>query len=458
MTTITPSISHPGDELGGLIVLPADARYDEARLAWNLAVDQRPAAVVFPESVDDVVAVVRFAARRGLRVAPQSSGHGASALGDLGDTILLKTERMRGVAVDPVARTARVRAGTLWRDVTAAAADHGLAALQGSAPDVAVAGYTLGGGLSFLSRKYGLAANNVRSIELVAADGRVVRCDCENEPDLFWALRGGGGSFGIVTEIEFELFALAEVYAGVLWYPIERAGDVLHRWRDLTQSGPTEELTTLGRLLNLPPIRQIPEPVRGKSFAVVEVIHAGEPAHADELLAPLRSLGPVNDTVRSVSMPALGQLHMDPEHPVSGVGDGLMLADLPAAAVDAFVEAAGAGSAFPLLSVELRHLEGELGRRRPENGALAALDALYAMYAVGMTPVRELEAPVREQVGAVKAALAPWAARHMYLNFAERDRDPAAFWAEPAYERLRRIKAAIDPDGLMRANHPVDCH
>ena len=141
---------------------------------------------------------------------------------------------------------------------------------------MAVAGYTLGGGLSFLSRKYGLAANNVRSIELVTADGRVVRCDREHEPDLFWALRGGGGSFGVVTEIELELFALAEVYAGVLWYPIERAADVLHVWRELTRSDPTEELTTLGRLLNLPPIPQIPEPVRGKSFVVVEVIHAGE--------------------------------------------------------------------------------------------------------------------------------------------------------------------------------------
>ncbi len=455
MKTITPSIGRPGDEVHGTIVLPADSRYDEARLAWNLAVDQRPDAVVFPDSGDDVVAAVRFAAERGLRIAAQSSGHGASALGPLQDTVLLKTERMRGVEVDPITRTARVPAGTLWCDVTAAAAEHGLAALQGSSPDVAVAGYTLGGGLSFLSRKYGLAANNVRSIELVTADARRVVCDREREPDLFWALRGGGGSFGVVTAIELELFDLAKVYAGVLWYPIERAAEVLHAWRELTQSEPPEELTTLGRLLNLPPIPQIPEPVRGKSFVVVEVIHAGDRAHADELLAPLRSLRPVNDTVKSISMPALAQLHMDPEHPVSGVGDGQLLAELPAAALDAFVEVAGTGSAFPLLSVELRHLEGELGRRRPENGALAALDARYALYAVGMTPVPELEVPVRAQIEAVKTALAPWTARHMYLNFADGGRDPATFWSEPAHQRLRRIKAAVDPDGLMRANHPV---
>ena len=250
---------------------------------------------------------------------------------------------MRGVKSIPSPVPRGSAAGRSGTHVAAAGAEHGLAALQGSAPDVAVAGYILGGGLSFLSRKYGLAANNVRSIELVTADGRVVRCDREHEPDLFWALRGGGGSFGVVTEIELELFALAEVYAGVLWYPIERAADVLHVWRELTRSDPTEELTTLGRLLNLPPIPQIPEPVRGKSFVVVEVIHAGNRLTPTRCSMPLRALRPVNDTVRSISMPALGQLHMDPEHPVSGVGDGLMLADLPAAAVDAFVDVAGPG-------------------------------------------------------------------------------------------------------------------
>jgi FAD binding domain len=456
MTTITPTTHRHSDELGEKLVFPADARYDEARLAWNLAVDQRPAAVALPESTDDVASVVQFAAANRLRIAAQSSGHGASALGELADTILLKTERMRGVEVDPVGRTAMVQAGTPWADITAAAAPHGLAGLQGSAPDVAVAGYTLGGGLSFLSRKYGLAANSVRSIELVTADARIVRCDRAHEPDLFWALRGGGGSFGVVTAIELELFEIAEVYAGILWYPIARAGEVLHAWRELTQSEPPEELTTVGRLLNLPPLPQIPDPIRGKSFVIVEAVHAGDPAEADASLAPLRALGPVNDTVQNMSMAALSHLHMDPEQPVSGVGDGVMLADLPPAAIDSLVEVAGAGSAFPLLSVEVRHLEGELGRRRPENGALAALDARYAMYGVGMTPLPELKTPVRKQVGAVKVALAPWAARHMYLNFAEGGRDPATFWSEPAHDRLRSIKAAVDPDGLIRSNHPVN--
>ncbi len=441
--------------LAGRIVLPAHGRYDEARQAWNLAFDQRPAAVVIPDSAADVAAAVLFAGEQGQRIAPQGTGHNPGPLGSLEDTILVRTDNMRRVQIDPSRRIARVEAGALWTDVTEAAARHGLAALQGSSPDVGVVGYTLGGGLSFLGRKFGLAANNVHAIELVTADGRLRRVDREHEPDLFWALRGGGGSFGVVTAVELQLFPLPEVYAGVLWYPISRAGEVLQAWRSLTVSDVPDELTTVGRLLNVPPIDEIPEPVRGKSFVVVEAIHTGDPRQADELLAPLRSLGPINDTIAPISIPELSHLHMDPEHPVPGVGDGMMLGALDEAAIEALVDVAGESAEFPLLSVEIRHLEGELARARPQNGALASLDAAYAMYGVGMTPVPELKAPTAAQVEAVKSALAPWSARHMYLNFAETSRGPAQFWSEQAYHRLRRTKAAVDPADVIRSNHPI---
>jgi hypothetical protein len=199
----------------------------------------------------------------------------------------------------------------------------------------------------------------------------------------------------------------------------------------------------------------IPEELRGKSFVIVEAYHVGEPAHADELLAPLRSLGPVNDTIAIVPMPALSHLHMDPEEPMPGLGDGMTLSALPAEAVDALVSVAGAGAEFPLVSVEVRHLEGELGRARPEHGALAAIDAGYVLYAVGIAATPELAAATERQVGAVQAAMAPWRARHMYLNFAETRRDPASLWAEQAHHRLRRIKATVDPDDLIRSNHPL---
>ena len=457
-TYSAPAVRRPSrlaSALEGKIVLPPHARYDEARRAWNLAVDQRPAAVVFPDSAHDVATAVLFARERGQRIAAQGTGHNAAPFESLEDTILLRTDRMQDVQIDPERRIARVEAGVLWMDVVEAAARYGLAALQGSSPDVGVVGYTLGGGVSFLGRKYGLAANNVHAIEFVTADGHLLRVDRDSEPDLFWALRGGGGSFGVVTAIELQLFPLESVYAGVLWYPIERGSEVLHAWWSLTASRVPDALTTVGRFLNLPPIPEIPEPVRGKSFVIIEAIHAGDSREADALLAPLRALGPINDTIASISLPELSHLHMDPEQPVPGVGDGMMLGALDSAGVDAFVHVGGAGAAFPLLSVELRHLEGELGRARPSNGALASIEASYAMYAVGMTPVSELKAPVHAQVEAVKSALAPWAARHMYLNFADTTRRPAEFWNEQAYHRLRRIKAAVDPADMIRSNHPV---
>ena len=454
-TTPTRPVGRLGASLDSKVVLPGDERFDEARRAWNLAIDQRPAAVIFPESATAVAAAVGYAAERGLRVAAQGTGHNAGPLGPMADTVLLRTDRMRGIQIDPVARIARAEAGAVWIDVVQAAAGHGLAPLAGSSPDVGVAGYTLGGGLSFLGRRYGLAANNVTAAEVVTADGRWVRADHEHESDLFWALRGGGGSFGVVTALEFRLFRHAEAYAGVLWYPIEQAAEVLHAWGELTRGPVPDELTTIGRLLNFPPIPQIPEPVRGKSFVIVEAYHTGDPAQADALLAPLRALGPVNDTVTTVPMPALSHLHMDPEQPVPGAADGMMIGSLPAEAVDAFVNAAGPDAAFPLLTVEIRQLGGELARPHTGNGALACLDAGYVLHAAGMTPVPELAGPVTAQIETVKGALAPWAARQMYLNFAETEHPAAAFWTEPAYQRLRRIKADVDPGDIIRSNHPV---
>jgi hypothetical protein len=438
------------------LVLPADPRFDEARRAWNLAVDQRPAAIAFPESPEDVAAAVLFAREQGLRIAAQGTGHNAGPLGSLEDTILLKTERMRGVRIDPRARVARVEAGVLWLEVVEAAARHGLAALAGSSPDVGVVGYTLGGGLSFLGRKHGLCANAVRAIEIVTADGRLRRCDPNTEPDLFWALRGGGGSFGVVTAIELELFEIEHAHAGVLFFPIERGGEVLHAWRELTHGASLpDELSTVGRFLRLPPLPEIPEPLRGRSFALVEAYHLGDPAQADELLAPLRALGPVMDTVGTVPMPALSHLHMDPPQPVPAAGDGLLLAELPAQAVDALVAVAGETAQVPLVTVEVRHLGGALARPHASHGALSCLDAAYSLFAAGMVPTPQLEAPVRAQVDAVKAALAPWAASRRYLNFADQPCDPASLWSEHALQRLRRVKAAVDPHDLIRSNHPV---
>jgi FAD/FMN-containing dehydrogenase len=457
MTTTSPiqRFERSVTALTSRVVLPEHPNWNEARLAWNLAVDQQPAAVVFPESAEDVMAAVELSRAFGLRVTAQGTGHNAAPLGPLQDTVLVKTERMRGVEIDAEARIARVDAGVRSLELVEAAAQHGLAPLAGSSPDVGVVGYTLGGGLSWFGRKYGLAASHVHAIELVTADGRLVRADGEHERDLFWALRGGGGSFGIVTALELRLIPVSEAYAGMLWWPIERDSEVLHTWAELTRHELPDELTTVGRYLRLPPLPEIPEPVRGKSFVVVEVIHLGEPERADELLAPLRALGPVMDTIQRMATPALSHMHMDPEHPVPATGEGLLLRTLPPDAIDEIIRTAGAASPSTLVSLEVRQLGGELARAHPDNGALAAVGADYSLYAVGIAPTPDAATRVRANLQVVSDCLSPWAAKQTYLNFAETRRDPQSLWPETVRHRLRRIKATVDPDDLIRSNQPV---
>jgi hypothetical protein len=262
----------------------------------------------------------------------------------------------------------------------------------------------------------------------------------------------------VVTALELRLFPLTDVYAGILWWPIARGPEVLQAWRALTQAGLPDELTTVGRYLQLPPLPDIPEPVRGQSFVVVEAIYLGQPAEADRLLTPLRALSPVMDTMETIPVSALHHLHMDPEHPVPASGDGMLLAELPPAAVDELVRVAGAEAGSPLLSVEVRHLGGELGRSRPENGALDSIAADYLLFAIGITPTPEASSVVKAHLEVVKTAMAPWASRQMYLNVAETSRDPSTLWRHDAYDRLRRIKTEVDPTDLIRSNHPVPPH
>jgi FAD binding domain/Berberine and berberine like len=436
------------------LVFPHDPNWNQARRAWNLSVDQQPEAVALPESAAEVAAVVGWARVRGLRIAPQGTGHKASALGSLGHTVLLKTERMRGVEIDPGARIARAEAGVLWAEVSDAAAQHGLAALAGSSPDAGVVGYTLGGGISWLARKHGLAANSVVAMELVSADGEIVRVDADHEQELFWALRGGGGSFGVVTALEFRLYPISTVNAGALFFPLERGGEILRAWRRWIEGVP-DEVTSVGRFLQFPPSLEIPEPLRGGSFVVIEATSLLDADETGELLAPLRELGPAIDTFATIPVEQLRFLHMAPERPTAGVGDGMLLSDFPEDAIDAMVASAGAGSGSTLASVEIRQLGGELARSQPGNGALARVHARFAMFAAGMTPTPELEAVTRGQVEAVHVALAPWDSGRDYLNFTERRERGERLFGAATFRRLQEVKAKVDPEDVFRSNHPV---
>src|SRR3954454_19283702 len=228
------------DALDGAVILPDDPRYDEARSSFNLLVDQRPAAVAFPSHARHVAEAVALAQRAGLRVAPQATGHNQAPLGDMQDLLLVNVSRLQDVRVDPAARSVRVGAGVKWDRVAPRLSAHGLAGLHGSSPDVGIAGYSLGGGMGWLARKYGLQCNAVTAFELVTAEGELIRADAEHHAELFWALRGGGGNFGVVTAIEFDVYEVDELYAGAMFFPFEQSAEVLHAWNALLPTLPDE--------------------------------------------------------------------------------------------------------------------------------------------------------------------------------------------------------------------------
>jgi FAD/FMN-containing dehydrogenase len=442
-----------GVSIRGRIATADDPDWDEARQAWNLAADQRPSAVAFVEGAEDVSKVARFASERGLRVAAQGTGHGAAALGSLDDVILIKTERMRAVEVED--GRARVEAGAWAADVAEGAAKHGRSFLPGTSPNVGVIGYTLGGGLSWFGRKYGWACNRVSAIELVTADGEERTVDAATDPDLFWALRGGGGGYAVVTALHVELVPVSEAYAGALLFPPELAAEGIRAYRDWTAAAP-EEAGSMVRALDLPPIPDIPEPLRGKKWLAITVACIGSREEGETTIAPLREIGePVVDSFDQVPAPALSRIAMDPEPPVPGLGHHRLLAELPDDAIDAFVDVAGPDAGSPLLLAELRHLGGALRRPAENGGALDKLEGDFLMLGIGMLMDPALREPITGALDRLADAMNPWAAEGGYLNYAERPCEVDSLLPADTCKRLAQVKRNWDPDDLILANHSV---
>jgi hypothetical protein len=250
------------------------------------------------------------------------------------------------------------------------------------------------------------------------------------------------------------LYPVRELYAGTLFFPIQRSSQVLNAWREWTGTVP-DEITSIGRIMRIPPLPEAPEPLRGRAFAVVEAAYLGDATAGAELLRPLRQLGPEIDTFSTIPAPALSQLHMDPDQPAPFQGDGVLLTDLPAAAIDALLALAGPDAQTPLASIEVRHLGGALARHARNGGAQPAIDARYLTYAAGIAPTPELAADVRAHAQAVNDALIPWHASYGYYNLTETPAEAHAVLPPASYHRLQRIKARYDPGQAIISAHPV---
>lgn len=453
MSTLTTRHLSLDEQISGRVVTAVDTDWDAVRQVFNLTTDLRPTAIVLPSDAADVVAAVRYARASGLTVAAQSTGHNAAPLGRLDGVLLLDLRELRETVVDPDRRVVRVGAGVRWEDVIPRLSDLGLAALHGSSPLVGIAGYSLGGGMGWLARKHGLQTNSVTALELVRADGTLVRVDADHDPDLFWALRGGNGNFGVVTAIEFRVYPVADLYAGAMFFPYGRAREVLDAWTAITSSLP-DEMMTWTSLLQFPDLPDVPDAVRAKAFTVFHGAYLGDADRGADLLRPVRDLGPLMDSFAMVPPAALADMAMDPSEPLPLISTTALVEDLPAATLDDLMAVVGSAADSPLPLVQIRHMGGALAEPPPGAGARASLPGRYCVFTLGVPIDERSGLQVRSYLDRVEAAVAPVAVG-AYPNFVEEPADTRRFFDTDTWTRLRSVKSAYDPDDLFRGNHHI---
>ncbi|GAA1262875.1 FAD-binding oxidoreductase [Sphaerisporangium rubeum] len=413
--------------VAGVVHLPGDGGYDQARRALYDSVDPWPVAVVEAGAAGDVRAAVEVAAGCGVPVVVQATGHGTHVPCD--GAVLVRTGRLDEVVVDAAARVARVGPGARWGQVVAAAAAHGLAPLCGSSPDVGVTGFTLGGGVGWLARRYGFAADSVTGARVVTADGREVAVDAARHADLFWALRGGGGSFGVVTSLTFRLYPVREVYAGAVYFAAERAAEVLGCYREWTRSAP-DWLSTAVLLRRMPDSAEVPAAVRGRGAVVLKALSCGGAERAERVLRPLRAVGgPVlYDDVAPVPFgdAAMGGVRPAQVELAGDLPDGLI--GVLAGAVE------GAGS--PVSAVEVRHWGGAMARPAADAGP------------VGHRGV-PLSVTLDERVPHLVEGVAPYVTGGSFLNFLDDPSRVESAYTAADWRALREVRRAWDPGGVF---------
>jgi FAD/FMN-containing dehydrogenase len=441
-----PSLSSFRASFAGEIVLPEDPGYDQARAVWNGMTDRRPALVVRPTLVDDVVSALRFAREEELVIAVRCGGHSIPGLSTCDDGIVIDLSRLRSVEVDPERRTARITGGSLLGDLDDAAQEHGLVCPVGVVSHTGVAGLTLGGGMGRLQRVHGLTIDNLLAVELVTADGRIVRASGDEHPELFWGLRGAGANFGIVTSFEFRLHPLDHAITyGTVVHPLERARELAGLWRDLAENGPDELFLSFG--------------VTDGEEAYLTALHSGTPEQAERDLAALRAFGPpASDSIKA--MPYLETQHLADEAQDWGHRFYMKSAFLPALTdevVDICVEHAtrapdGAESGFSAWA-----WGRTISDVAEDATAFTGRGAAAWLAAETMWDDAELDDQCRAWGRDALADLAPFASDGRYVNdVAEVGADQARIaYGDAKYERLVALKREWDPDNVFRLNQNV---
>lgn len=452
-TPVPAALAELAATLPGAVLAPGDPGWQEASAAWVRSVDQRPAAVVTVADAEDVVATVRWAARHGLTVSAQPVGHGAT--GALDETVLIRTRALSDITVDAERRVARVGAGVKWGELLAATEPFALTALAGSSPDPSVVGFTLGGGLSWFGRAHGLAAHDLVAIELVDPLGQTRRVTATSDPELFWALRGGGGDFGIVTAMELRLHPVPHLYGGRLMWPIEMAFPVLSAFSAISAGAP-DELTMWAHLFRFPPIPDVPEPLRGRAFVSVDVAFLGSAEDGDHHLARLREIpASFSDSLATVPLSELGGIAAEPVDPMPVSEFSGLLHSFDVTAIEALLRVAGAGTETPLAVVQVRHLGGALARATEADGPSGAITEPYQLFCLGVPVFPELAGAIDGAFGAVGEALADHLSGRTFFNFLGSSDDPRRAFSPEVLERLAEVKRRVDPAGTVRSNRPV---
>ncbi|WP_345625634.1 FAD-binding oxidoreductase [Streptomyces thinghirensis] len=430
---------------GPLVLRPGDPGYEDELAGFQTGFAPRPDAVFAASSAADVVAAVRYAARRGLPVRVQATGHGLPGPSEGG--VLVTTRRMDGVSVDPVARTARLGAGVRWGQVVTAAAPHGLAPVNGSAPSVGAVGYVLGGGLGILAREFGYAADHVRSLDVVTADGRLRHVTPESEPDLYWALLGGGGGLGVVTGLETGLVPVASLYGGSVSFDGRRVGAaaVLRAWEEWTRTVP-EGLTSSFAAVPYPDLPALPEALRGRYVVSVRVAHTG--ADGDRVAAPLRRIGPaLADSLRRMPYTESHTVHSDPDVPHAYYGEGAVLRELDLAGAGELLARTGPDAGGAMCVVQVNHLGGALAA----SGAPNSVPHRDGRFLVRLLAVGD-RAAARERLDAAFAPLGPVTiGRALNFAFGAGDRTDG-LWDAETRKRLALIRSRYDPASLFDGN------